>query len=222
MQFAHNGPGLVARPVDLSFLDLNGRSPAAAARACVRQRPAGAAAAFDSADCLNHAGNRGLGDFVAIEAIGRIEGGGSTGRPLSYASPGGGSWRPAIKIEERAINWSCDETGTVMRKLHAASGPPGIPDITLGLSGRLNDPWPEDVLRGPAGAVIAWRDGAICRATVDGAVWITAITPEPAPSTRRFKIPATLALAGRLDNIPERPVGPATGEGPKTFREISY
>src|SRR5450631_4067950 len=142
-----------------------------------------------------------------IEAIGRIEGGGSTGRPLSYASPGGGSWRPAIKIEEREIDWSCDETGTVMRKLHAASGQPGIPDIILGLPGRLHDPWPEDVLRGPAGAVIAWRDGAICRATTDGAVWITSITPDPAPGTRRFKIPATLALAGRLDNIPERPVG---------------
>lgn len=157
-----------------------------------------------------------------IEAIGRIEGGGSTGRPLSDASPGGGSWRPAIKIEEREIDWSCDETGTVMRKLHAASGQPGIPDITLGLSGRLHDPWPEDVLRGPAGAVIAWRDGAICRATVDGAVWITAITPEPAPGSRRFKIPATLALAGRLDGIPEQPIGLGTGEGPNTFREVSY
>jgi len=157
-----------------------------------------------------------------IEAIGRIEGGGTTGRPLSDASPGGGSWRPAIKIEEREIDWSCDETGTVMRKLHAASGQPGIPDITLGLSGRLHDPWPEDVLRGPAGAVIAWRDGAICRATVDGAVWITAITPEPAPGSRRFKIPATLALAGRLDGIPEQPIGLGTGEGPNTFREVSY
>lgn len=52
---------------------------------------------------------------------------------------------------------------------------------------------------------MARREGAICRATVDGAVWITAITPEPAPSTRRFKIPATLALNGRLDCIAEQP-----------------
>jgi len=157
-----------------------------------------------------------------IEAIGKIESGVTTGQPLSQAEPDGGIWRPAIKIENRAIDWSSDETETVMRKLYAASGQPGISDITLGLSGRLHDPWPEDVLRGSPGKVIAWRDGAICRATVDGAVWITAITPEPAPGTRRFKIPATLALAGRLDGIPERPIGLGTGEGPSTFREVSY
>jgi putative two-component system hydrogenase maturation factor HypX/HoxX len=157
-----------------------------------------------------------------IEAIGKIEGGATSGRPFSAAAPDGGRWRPAIKIAERVIDWSVDTTATVLRKLYAASGQPGIPDSILELSGRLHDPWPEDVLRGPAGAVIAWRDGAICRATTDGAVWITSITPDPAPGTRRFKIPATLALAGRLDNIPERPVGPATGDGTNTFREISY
>ena len=157
-----------------------------------------------------------------IEAIGKIEGGATSGRPFSAAAPDGGRWRPAIKIAERVIDWSADTTATVLRMLYAASGQPGIPDSILGLSGRLHDPWPEDVLRGPAGAVIAWRDGAICRATTDGAVWITSITPDPAPGTRRFKISATLALAGRLDNIPERPVGPATGDGTNTFREISY
>jgi putative two-component system hydrogenase maturation factor HypX/HoxX len=157
-----------------------------------------------------------------IEAIDKIERGVTKGRPLAEAAPDGGTWRPAVKIVERVIDWSSDDTGTVMRKLHAASGQPGIPDIILGLCGRLHDPWPEDVLRGPPGEVIGWRDGAICRATIDGAVWITAITPDPAPGTRRFKIPATLALAGRLDGIPERPIELGTGEGPKTFREISY
>jgi putative two-component system hydrogenase maturation factor HypX/HoxX len=157
-----------------------------------------------------------------IEAIGKIESGVTAGQPLSQAEPDGGCWRPAIKIEERAIDWSSDATETVMRKLHAASGQPGIPDCTLGLSGRLHDPRPEDIFRGPPGAVIAWRDGAICRATIDGAVWITAITPESAPGTRRLKIPATIALAGRLDGIPERPIELGTGDGPNTFREITY
>jgi len=157
-----------------------------------------------------------------IEAIGKIESGVTAGQPLSQAESDGGTWRPAIKIENRAIDWSSDETETVMRKLYAASGQPGISDITFGLSGRLHDPWPEDVLRGSPGEVIAWRDGAICRATVDGAVWITAMTPEPAPGTRRFKIPVTLALAGRLDGIGERPIELGTSDGPNTFREITY
>ena len=157
-----------------------------------------------------------------IEAIGKINRGVANGQPLSDAAPAGGTWRPTIKIKDRAINWSCDTTATVMRKLRAASGQPGIPDCILGLSARLHDPWPEDTLRGPPGEVIARRDGAVCRATIDGAVWITAITPDPAAGTRRFKIPATLALAGRLDGIPERPIEAGTEEGSNTFREISY
>jgi putative two-component system hydrogenase maturation factor HypX/HoxX len=157
-----------------------------------------------------------------VEAIGRIEAGAVAGRPLSEAAPGGSTWRPAIRLEERTIDWSSDPTATVLRKLRAASGQPGVPDLILGLAGRLHDPWPEDVLRGTPGAVIARRDEAICRATVDGAVWINAITPEAAPGSRRFKIPATLALAGRLDGIPARPIDLGTEEGPDTFREISY
>jgi putative two-component system protein, hydrogenase maturation factor HypX/HoxX len=157
-----------------------------------------------------------------IEAIGKINRGVANGQPLSDAAPAGGTWRPVIKIKDRAINWPCDTTATVMRKLRAASGQPGIPDCILGLSARLHDPWPEDTLRGPPGEIIARRDGAVCRSTIDGAVWITAITPDPAAGTRRFKIPATLALADRLDGIPERPIGGGTENGPNTFREISY
>jgi putative two-component system hydrogenase maturation factor HypX/HoxX len=157
-----------------------------------------------------------------IEAIEKIESGTASGQPLSQADPSGGRWRPAIKLEDRTIDWSTDKTESVLRKLYAASGEPGVPDTVLGLPARLHDPWPEDVLRGAPGAIIARRDGAICRATVDGAVWITAITPEPAPGTRRFKIPATLALAGRLDGIPERPLASGRWEGARTFREISY
>ena len=157
-----------------------------------------------------------------IEAIEKIESGTASGQPLSQAGPSGGRWRPAIKLEDRTIDWSTDKTESVLRKLYAASGEPGVPDTVLGLSARLHDPWPEDVLRGAPGAIIARRDCAICRATIDGAVWITAITPEPAPGTRRFKIPATLALAGRLDGIPERPLASGRWEGARTFREISY
>ena len=157
-----------------------------------------------------------------IEAIGKINRGVTGGQPLSDAAPGGGTWRPAIRVKDRAIDWSRDATATVVRKLRAASGQPGIPDYILGLSARLHDPWPEGTLRGRPGEVIARRDGAVCRATIDGAVWITAITPDPVPRTRRFKIPATLALADRLDGIPERPIEDGTEGNSKTFREICY
>ena len=51
------------------------------------------------------------------------------------------------------------------------------------------------------GSILARRDGAICRATVDGAVWIPQLRRRPAPGgPGTFKLPATLALgtsAGR-------------------------
>jgi putative two-component system protein, hydrogenase maturation factor HypX/HoxX len=154
----------------------------------------------------------------AIEKIGRGE---TRGRPFADIAPDGGLWRPAIKIEERAINWSCDTTASVLRKLNAASGQPGVPDDVLGLRGRLHDPWTEDELRGRPGQVVARRHGAICCATTDGAVWIRSISPDPAPGSRRFKVPATLALAGRLDDVPEIPA-PPLAYGSQTFGEIAY
>ena len=39
-----------------------------------------------------------------LEAIERLEGGGTNGQPLSKAAPGGGTWRPALKIDERVID----------------------------------------------------------------------------------------------------------------------
>ena len=158
-----------------------------------------------------------------LEAIERIAHGEDKGLPFAQAAPEGGRWRPAIKLAERALDWRHDDTATVLRKLRAASGQPGIPDTVLGLEGRLHDPSPEAILRGAPGAVIGRRHGAICRATADGAVWINSITPEPAAGAagaRRFKIPAALALAEKLDAVPELPVDPAAGED--TFREIAY
>jgi putative two-component system hydrogenase maturation factor HypX/HoxX len=46
-------------------------------------------------------------------------------------------------------------------------------------------------MRGSAGEIIAQRHGAICRATVDGAVWITHLK-EHGPES--FKLPAMQAL----------------------------
>ena len=153
-----------------------------------------------------------------IEAIGKIERGVTNGRPLSEAAPGGGTWRPAIKIEDRAIDWSCDDDRYRAAQAPRRVRPAGHSRHAFsGFPHGFTIPGRRTLLRGPPGAVIARRDGAICRATIDGAVWITAITPDPAPGTRRFKIPATLALAGRLDGIPERPIEARTDEARTPF-----
>ena len=71
------------------------------------------------------------------------------------------------------------------------------------------------------GAVIAQRDGAILRATRDGAVWITHLRRadggEPA-----FKLPAAMVLGERLAGVPESPLAPDAVVDAPTWREIRY
>jgi len=126
-----------------------------------------------------------------------------------------GRARPLMKQDVRAIDWSSDTTDTVIRKIRAAEGHPGVRDEIDGAEFHLFDVHREQALVGPAGAIVAQRHGAICRATVDGAVWIGQLK-------QRFKLPATLALAqaGLVLDVPEIPA--ALDAPPGTYREISY
>ena len=70
---------------------------------------------------------------------------------------------------------------------------------------------------------MARRDGAICRATADGAVWIPQLRRRPAPGgPKTFKLPATLALRGSLAGVPEVPAPLVRPPGRRTYQEISY
>ena len=66
---------------------------------------------------------------------------------------------------------------TTRRRCCARSAPsdgsPGVRDEIAGLPCYLYDAHREGRLRGAPGAIVAQRDGAICRATGDGAIWIT-------------------------------------------------
>jgi putative two-component system hydrogenase maturation factor HypX/HoxX len=83
----------------------------------------------------------------------------------------------------------------------------------------------EESLRGLPGEIIAQRHGAICRATVDGAVWITHLKRRDDGDRTFFKLPATraLALAGREPDVPELPA-PVHAPLPAghTYREIWF
>jgi hypothetical protein len=82
---------------------------------------------------------------------------------------------------------------------------------------------PEDQLSGQPGTILARRDGAICRATSDGAVWIPQLRRRPAPGgPGTFKLPATLALRESLDGVPEIPAPLTLPPGRRTYRQISY
>ena len=89
-----------------------------------------------------------------------------TPEPLDYSRPDiRGRLRPPMRQPDRAIDWRHDDTATVLRKIRAADGSPGVRDEIAGLPCYLYDAHREGRLRGAAGAIVAQRDGAICRAT---------------------------------------------------------
>src|SRR5437763_13692081 len=103
--------------------------------------------------------------------------------------------------------------------MRAAEGHPGVLDTIAGTEFFLFNVHVERGLRGRPGEIIATRSGAICRATVDGAVWITHLKARDGDAP--FKLPATRApeLAGHAPDVPERPAArPAPIPAGRTYR----
>jgi putative two-component system hydrogenase maturation factor HypX/HoxX len=141
------------------------------------------------------------------------------------ASVAPGPCLPLMAQEVRAIDWQSDLTERVLRKVHAGDGHPGVLDAIEGIPFHLFGAHPERTLRGRPGELIGQRNGAICRATRDGAVWITHLKQRDTPANQHFKLPAThaLALAGIDVEIPEVEIAlDARVPDDHTYREIAY
>ena len=133
--------------------------------------------------------------------------------------------RPLMTQDNRAIDWGADSTDTVLRKIRAGEGHPGVLDAIRGREFHLFGAHRERLLHGAPGELIAQRHGAICRATIDGAVWITQLKRRDTPTERYFKLPATdaLELAGVDLEMPEIEIAlDSTLPADHTHREIAY
>lgn len=149
------------------------------------------------------------------EALAHAERGGFTPLPLAdHPERHAGGWQPAMTQADRAIDWRADPTATVLRKIHASDGSPGVRDDTLGASLYLFDACAAGGQEGAPGSLLAQRDGAVCRATVDGAVWIGHLR-RGLPRAGGLKLPATTVLGERAAGLPEiacDPFAPGPGE----------
>ncbi len=160
------------------------------------------------------------------EALARIARG-ERPTPLSaFGERARGQARPPMRQADRALDWSADDTATILRKVRAADGAPGVLDSVLGAAVYLYDAHAEGglaALRAGAapGAVVARRDGAILRATVDGAVWITHVRRADGPEPR-LKLPAQAVLGNRLAGVPDAPLAPDVPAAFPTWRPIEY
>jgi putative two-component system hydrogenase maturation factor HypX/HoxX len=114
---------------------------------------------------------------------------------LDYHNPEvKGQLLPTMKQKDRAINWKKQKTDEILRHLYAADGSPGVLDEIYGQPVFLYNAHKEENLTGKAGNIIATANHAICRATVDGAIWISHLKPKFAAGEIGIKLPATFVL----------------------------
>jgi putative two-component system hydrogenase maturation factor HypX/HoxX len=144
--------------------------------------------------------------------------------PLDYGRPGvSGQARPPCRQADRRIDWPSEPTSAVLAKLWAADSSPGVLDVLGDTEYYLVGGHAEDELRGAPGTILAQRDGAICRATTDGAVWIPRLRRRPAPGgPKTFKLPAARVLRGSLAGVPDVPAPLVTPPGRRTYQQIRY
>ncbi len=143
--------------------------------------------------------------------------------PVDPADPSvRGRLRPLMRQADRTIDWAADDTGTVLARIHAADGFPGVIDDIEGLPCRLFGGWlePAPPRSAAPGSVLATRDGAILRATRDGAVWISHLKSETGEAA--IKLPATWVLGDRLRGVAEWPIALDGPPGTRGFRELAY
>ena len=163
---------------------------------------------------------------AVLTAVARFAGRSYRPEPLDYGRPEvTGQCRPPCRQADRSIDWRSEPTSSVVAKLRAADSSPGVLDVLDGTEYLLFGGYEDDELRGVPGAIIAHRDGAICRATVDGSVWIPQLRRRQVPGGPvTCKLPATLALGGSaLRGVPHIPAAlTPLPPGRQTYQEISY
>ena len=160
---------------------------------------------------------------AVLQTVERFQDANFKPEPLDYTKPEiKGRLRPLMKQEDRRLNWQKDSTETILSKIRAGDGSPGVLDNILGEEYYLYGACAEDSLKGFPGELIATRLGAVCRATVDGAVWLTHLKRKAFFNSEPIlKLPAAMVLGDRIQHLPEIPVSIYHCRN-NTFREIWY
>ncbi|MFD1217092.1 enoyl-CoA hydratase-related protein [Microbulbifer celer] len=114
-------------------------------------------------------------------------------RPL-IESQAPGCLLPTMTQNDRAIDWQRDSTAEVLKKLRAADSLPGIRETIGDRVVNLFGGREAEGLRGEPGNFIVSAGGHLCRATVDGAVWIS-----HAKEAGKFKLSASRVIVPLLD-----------------------
>lgn len=133
---------------------------------------------------------------------------------------GGPRPRPLMRQDDRAFAWD-DPTETIVRRVRAADGSPGVRTEIAGLPVFAYDAHPGLHRGGRPGELISRRQGAVLVGTGDGSVWLGHLrSPD---KHRNIKLPATTLLGARLRGVPHSPLPPGSEpESPGAYRQIRY
>ncbi len=134
-------------------------------------------------------------------AVARYVQGGFQPCPLEAWPNARGTMRPLMRQTDRQINWEADDTHTVLRKIFAADGFPGVRDELFGSPCFLYDAHAEPGLAGRPGELLGWRGHGVVRATRDGAVRIGHVRRPD--GEHPFKLPTSVAFASELAQLPQ-------------------
>ena len=137
-----------------------------------------------------------------LEVVRKADDPAFTPTPLARAArpvPGTGL-QPTLRQADRSFDWD-DDAETIVRRIRAADGFPGVRTELAGMTVNVFDAYPGRT-QAPAGRVIGHREGAVLVGTGKGSVWIGHLkTPDS------VKLPATMVLRGRLRGVPELQFG---------------
>ena len=140
--------------------------------------------------------------------------------PLDYSREDvRGRFRQVMKRAERAIDWQNDTVAQIITKVRCGDSNPGVLDSINDKPYFIYGAHREGALVGEPGSILATRHGAICRAAVDGAVWITHLK---AKAKGAFKLPSTMVLKDELKDVPASNIELLYTDSVETYKEIWY
>ena len=121
--------------------------------------------------------------------------------------------RASVPRSARHIDWQHQRTSDILARIRSADGQPGVRDLLWGLPCEIFDAHAATdatltrLQSYPPAALVAQRDGALLRRSVDGGVWIGQVRLARAcGADAAFKLPATLAFAAEAATLPHWPV----------------
>ncbi|WNL45089.1 hydrogenase maturation protein [Dyella sp. BiH032] len=145
--------------------------------------------------------------------------------PFDEPSPHRGRERPPCRQSDRQIDWD-GPVEQVLRHIRSADSAPGLLASLGGVKARLYGVHAEAKLRGKPGRLLAQRDGAVCVACADGAIWISHLRRRQGLSADDprydIKLPAAQVLADRLMGVPELPLAADARPSGSTWQPIRY